>query len=295
MGQTNADTDFSAGRDPWLARLGDLRNVVRQQVVARQLDGHVRGTFGDADGRPLRVLDVGAGQGTQVLRLARLGHVVTAVEPDPLMRASFDKTTASLEDAAREHVTLLAGDLAKLASVTSPAAYDLILCHGVLMYLPESRTAIATLARAAAPGALVSVVARNGDALAWRPSVRHDWEAVVELLDEQEGALKQGRDPLYRNELGVQARGDRSADLLATFEDEGLRVEGWYGVRVATDDVSVDTPVPTPDELARIVDVEERLGRTDPYRRLGTLIHVVGRAPGGRMAPWPRARTSTAG
>ena len=32
-------------------------------------------------------------------------------------------------------------------------------------------------------------------------------------------------------------------------------------------------------ELARIIEVEERLGRTDPYRRLGTLVHVLARAP----------------
>jgi SAM-dependent methyltransferase len=279
MGQTTGDNSFSAGRDPWLARLGHLRNTVRQEVVARQLDAHLPGAFGDADDRPLRVLDVGAGQGTQAIRLAGLGHVVTAVEPDPHMRAAFEEATAALEDGTRQRVALLAGDLAELASVTSPAAYDLVLCHGVLMYLAESRTAIATLARCAAPGAVVSVVARNGDALAWRPSVRHDWEAAVTLLEEQERAVKEHRDPFYRNEIGVQARGDRIADLLATFEDAGLQMEGWYGVRVATDDVSVETHAPAPDELARIVEVEERLGRTDPYRHLGTLVHVIGRAP----------------
>ncbi|NUO35307.1 MAG: methyltransferase domain-containing protein, partial [Dermatophilaceae bacterium] len=152
-----ADNTFLAGQGPWLERLGNLRNVVRQELVTRQLAVHLpRG--------PLRVLDVGAGQGTQALRLARLGHAVTAVEPDGRMRAAFERAAAELTDAQRDRVTVLATDLAGLASVTQPTAYDVVMCHGVLMYLPESRSAVAALTRRVAPGGIVSVVARNGDA-----------------------------------------------------------------------------------------------------------------------------------
>lgn len=270
----HAGADFSTGLTPWLERMHNLRNVVRQQLVARQLDAHLPTTDG-----PLRVLDVGAGQGTQAIRLARLGHTVTAVEPSPQMRAAFARAATALEDEARERVTLLDGDVTALRHQTSPAAYDVVMCHGVLMYLPESGQAIAELARCAAPGALVSVVARNADALAWRPSMRHEWTAALNLLDEQEHASAEERDAFYINEIGVRARADRLDELVATFERERLRVEQWYGIRVASDDVAVDTPAPPPDELARIVEVEDRLGRTDPYRRLGTLVHVIARAP----------------
>jgi S-adenosylmethionine-dependent methyltransferase len=50
--------DFDGGRERWLARLDNLRNVVRQEVVARQLASHVGPP-------PRRVLDIGCGQGTQ--------------------------------------------------------------------------------------------------------------------------------------------------------------------------------------------------------------------------------------
>ncbi|HEX5969983.1 MAG TPA: methyltransferase domain-containing protein [Intrasporangium sp.] len=275
-----AAAGFSTGLAPWLERLDNLRNVVRQQLVARQLDAHLPTSEG-----PLRVLDVGAGQGTQALRLARLGHVVTAVEPSPQMRAAFARAAAALEDDARERVTLLDGDVTALSHLTSPAAYDVVMCHGVLMYLPEPGPAVAELARCAVPGALVSVVARNADALAWRPSMRHEWTAALDVLDEQERAFSDGTDARYVNEIGVRARADRLDQLVATFEREGLRVEQWYGIRVASDDVGVDTPVPPPEELTRIVEVEERLGRTDPYRRLGTLIHVIARPREAGPAP----------
>lgn len=58
--------------------------------MARQLDEQIAGRF--AVGRRLRVLDVGMGQGTQALRLARAGHQVTGVERDATMIAADRKS-----------------------------------------------------------------------------------------------------------------------------------------------------------------------------------------------------------
>src|SRR5579863_5187654 len=74
-----ADGTFGDGRPGWLGRLGNVRNVVRQEMISRQLGRHL-------PAQAARVLDVGAGQGTQSIRLARAGHRVLAVEPDPRMR-----------------------------------------------------------------------------------------------------------------------------------------------------------------------------------------------------------------
>src|SRR5581483_5800097 len=69
-----ADSTFGDGRPVWLGRLDKVRNVVRQEMISRQLDRHLRTP-------PARILDVGAGQGTQSIRLARVGHCVLAVSP----------------------------------------------------------------------------------------------------------------------------------------------------------------------------------------------------------------------
>ncbi|MEW1953263.1 methyltransferase domain-containing protein [Terrabacter sp. NPDC080008] len=266
------DNTFLAGQQHWLERLGNLRNVVRQELVARQLSAHL-------SARPLTVLDVGAGQGTQALRLARAGHVVTAVEPDPRMRAVFTEDAAALDEEDRARVSLVDADLAGLSDATRGTAYDVVLCHGVLMYLPESRAAVAALAARLAPGGLLSIVTRNGDAMAWRPAVRHDWPAAQAMLDEQRRAAQEGRDALYRNEIGVDARADSLASLHRNLEAAGLHVDAWYGIRVASDDVPLDAATPGPEELSVLLEVEERLGSTDPYRALGTLVHVLARAP----------------
>jgi SAM-dependent methyltransferase len=264
---------FVGGRGPWLQRLGNLRNVVRQEMVTRQLAAHL------PEG-PLRVLDVGAGQGTQALHLAALGHEVTAVEPDAGMRAAFLEAARLLPEEARVRVRLVAADVTALDRATSPAAYDAVLCHGVLMYLPAAGPAVSALASRLAPGGLLSLVARNGEAMAWRPALRRDWPATLAMLDELEAARAEGRDPAYRTELGVDARADTVTSLAAACAQAGLEVERWYGVRVATDGVPLDEPAPQGAELSALLKVEERLGRTDPYRQVATMLHVVARRPG---------------
>jgi len=54
----------------WVGHLGSVRDLVRQELVARQLAEHLPQP---AAGPVLRVLDVGCRQGTQAIRLARLG------------------------------------------------------------------------------------------------------------------------------------------------------------------------------------------------------------------------------
>ena len=66
-------TAFTAGERRWQARLGTLRDVVRQEMVARQLEQELPAP-------PVRVIDLGCGQGTQALRLARRGYDVTGVD-----------------------------------------------------------------------------------------------------------------------------------------------------------------------------------------------------------------------
>lgn len=57
---------------------GTLRGAVRFALLAEQLDGQL-------PAGPCRIVDVGGGAGHQAIRLARLGHVVTVVDPSSEM------------------------------------------------------------------------------------------------------------------------------------------------------------------------------------------------------------------
>ncbi|GMA89060.1 hypothetical protein GCM10025868_43100 [Angustibacter aerolatus] len=138
-------TTFDSGRQPWLRRQGLLRNVVRQHVVTRRLQVHL-------PAEPASVLDVGAGQGTQAIALAQAGHDVLGVEPDETMRAAFAAAAATQPPDVRARLQVVDGRLGALAEAIGERRFDVVCCHGVLMYLPSSREAVVEPQRPGRPG-----------------------------------------------------------------------------------------------------------------------------------------------
>jgi S-adenosylmethionine-dependent methyltransferase len=273
-GDTASSTTFGTGRPGWLAGLGNVRNVVRQHLIARQLDRHLPPA-------PARILDVGAGQGTQSIRLARAGYHVIAMEPDERMRAAFSTAVAGEACEVQQRLALHAASLGDLAASLDGMQFDAVLLLGVLMYLPSSRPVVAELAGHVACGGFLSLALRTTTSAAWRPAARQDWQAALAAFAENDAAREEQRDVRYTNEIGAAARADDLDALVELAAEHGLHLENWYGVRVAVDPDEVDPPPPDdPAELAALLAVEERLGSTDPYRQLGQLAHLILRKTG---------------
>ncbi|MFI6446509.1 class I SAM-dependent methyltransferase [Kitasatospora sp. NPDC050543] len=244
-----------------MERQGGLRNLVRQELVARQLAEQLAGRTGQ------RVLDIGCGQGTQALRLARAGHFVTGIDSDQATLGVAQSALAEEPAEVRGRVQLLSGDGHQCGRWFGARSFDVVLCHNVLMYLPDPDPMIASLARLLAPGGLLSLVARNRDALAMRPGVAGDWRAALDAFESDR----------YYNSVGLAARADRLADLTVTLAEVSVPLKHWYGVRVFTDNVPDDAALPVDGrQLAQLLEAEERAGRTDPYRQTAALLHVVG-------------------
>ncbi|MFD8719393.1 class I SAM-dependent methyltransferase [Streptomyces sp. NPDC059629] len=230
--------------------------------MARQLEEQIAGRF--AVGRRLRVLDVGMGQGTQALRLARAGHQVTGVEQDPTMIAAARENLAGEPQGIRERVRIVQGDGRDTGVHFLPGSFDVVLCHGVLMYVEEPDALLAGVARMLAPGGLLSLLVRNAEALAMRPGLAGDWAGALDAFDTVS----------YRNRLGLDVRADRLGTLTATLAGIGAPLHSWYGVRVFTDTASDDAEVPS--DVEALLAAEERAGRTDPYRSVAALLHLCG-------------------
>jgi SAM-dependent methyltransferase len=230
--------------------------------VARQLDEQIAGRF--PVGQRLRVLDVGMGQGTQALRLARAGHQVTGLEQDAKMLAVAREALAAEPEGIRSRVRLIEGDGRETGVHFLPGSFDVVLCHGVLMYVEEPDPLLAGLARMLAPGGLLSLLVRNADALAVRPGLSGDWAATLAAFDTD----------AYVNRLGLAVRADRLATLTSTLAGIGAPLHAWYGVRVFTDTAPDGTPVP--EDVETLLAAEERAGRTDPYRQVAALLHLCG-------------------
>ncbi|MFG2620320.1 class I SAM-dependent methyltransferase [Streptomyces sp. NPDC048507] len=232
--------------------------------MGRQVEEQIAHRF--PVGQRLRVLDVGMGQGTQALRLARAGHKVTGLEQDPAMLEAAREALAAEPAGIRDRVRLLEGDGRETGVHFVPGSFDVVLCHGVLMYVPEADAMLAGLARMLAPGGLLSLLVRNGDALALRPGLAGDWGKALSAFDTVD----------YTNRLGMDVRADRLADLTATLSGIGAPLAIWYGVRVFTDGTEAGGELPPDAELEALLAAEERAGRTDPYRSVAALLHLCG-------------------
>ncbi|CAM5677975.1 Methyltransferase domain-containing protein OS=Streptomyces tendae OX=1932 GN=GUR47_11620 PE=4 SV=1 [Streptomyces tendae] len=220
--------------------------------MARQLDEQIAGRF--AVGRRLRVLDVGMGRGGQALRLARAGHQVTGVERDTTMIAAAREALAGQPEGIRERMRIIEGDGRDTGVHFLPGSFDVVLCHGVLMYVEEPDPLLAGLARMLAPGGLLSLVVRNADALALRPGLRADWAGALAAFDTTN----------YRDRLGLDVRADRLSTLTATkLAGIGAPLHTWYGVRVFTD-TAPDGTAP-PDDFEALL-AAEASGPAGPTR-----------------------------
>ncbi|MEU1082112.1 methyltransferase domain-containing protein [Streptomyces sp. NPDC005908] len=222
--------------------------------MARQLEEQIVGRF--PVGRRLRVLDVGMGRGAQALRLARAGHQVTGVEQDAASITAARETFAGEPEGIRERMRIIEGQAGDTGVHFLPGSFDVVLCHGVLMDdVEEPDALLAGVARMLAPGGMLSLLVRNGDAAAMRAGLSGDWA----------GALAAFCPPTAS--YGLKR-------LTATLAGIGAPLHTWYGVRVFTDTVADD--VVLPDDLDAVLAVEDRAGRTDPYRGVASLLHLCG-------------------
>jgi SAM-dependent methyltransferase len=241
-----------------------LRDVVRQELVARQLREHlpppeVSGTA--------RIVDVGCGQGTQAIRLAAAGYQVTGVDRSAELLDHARRTADAEPEVVQQRLSWQRGDLFDFAAAHA-GEWDLVCCHGVLMYLSNLPDAVRALVSLARTGGLVSILTRNQAGIAMRAGMTRRWADALRGFDADR----------YTNWLGLaDVRADRPEAVQAALSAVGAEMVGWYGVRLFTDHWN-DEDIPA--DLDALLDAEEQAGRRDPYRRLTALTHTLARRRG---------------
>jgi len=250
------DDAFAPAVERWIGHLGSARDVVRQELVTRQLAQHLPPQGKD---RTVRVLDVGCGQGTQAIRLARQGYQVTGVDPSAELLAHATASTDAEPRDVRERLSWRQSDLFTLRD----EGWDVVCCHGVLMYLPDLEAAVTALVGLTRPGGLVSLLTRNQAGIAMRAGMTGKWREALDGFDTTH----------YTNRLGVvDARADRPDAVRAALEAAGAQVQEWYGVRLFTDHWDKQAP---PPDLDQLIAAEAEVGSRDPYRQVAALTHTL--------------------
>jgi SAM-dependent methyltransferase len=248
---------FEAGVDLWLSGLAFVRDAVRQELVRRQLSRHL----GEAP-PSLHVLDVGCGQGTQAIGLARLGHRVVGLDLSERLLDAARAAAGAQPGEVRDRLDFGVGDLLALSN-DHVRKYDLVCCHGVAMYLPSLDETVSALAAACRPGGLISLVTRNRAGIAMRAGMIRDWTGAVEGFDARH----------YRNRLGIDdVRADEPREVQDALARVGAITLEWYGIRLFTDHWAAERPDP---HFPQLLAAEEQAGLRDPYRSLAALTHTV--------------------
>ena len=237
----------------------DLRGRVRTEV----LDGHLVEHLAGGE----RIVDVGGGSAEQDVPLARRGHEVVVLDPSEAMLARARRRLDREPAEVRTRISLVLGDGERGDRTLGAGRFDLVCCHGVLMYLEDPVPLLRSLVGLVRPGGLLSIVATNRHALALRPGLRGDVGQALALLEGDR----------YRNGLGRSTRAD---DPVALGEQlRGLVAEPrcWYGVRTFTDAWEPHHDADDPDA---VIALEAAASRLDPYRQVSRLFHLVARRTG---------------
>jgi SAM-dependent methyltransferase len=117
--------------------------------------------------------------GTQLLRLVRNGHHVTGVDSSPVLLNELMRSLDGEPDDVRARVRTIQDDVENLPSLFDAESFDVVLCHGLLMYFadpglpdePELTTLLECEERAGASdpyrrvAALTHVIAGRGSAV----------------------------------------------------------------------------------------------------------------------------------
>lgn len=237
---------------------GSLRGRVRTHVIKEHLREHLAAP-------PLRIADVGGGAGNQSIPLARAGYDVTIVDPSPAMLERAELLIAEEDDDVARRLVLVQASGEDAPHELGGQRFGAVLCHGVTMYVEDPTPLVDALCALADADGIVSIVAKNVDALAARPALEGDWAGALSAFDGDRQI----------NGLGVDTRADRIDDLRDLLIARHVDPIAWYGVRLFTDGWTQDRPDPDSEDLVLAVELEA--SRRDPYRLLSRLFHLVGR------------------
>jgi SAM-dependent methyltransferase len=102
-----------------------VRDAVRQELVSRQLAAYLPTVTGELR---LSVADLGCGQGTQAIRLARLGYEVTGID------LSDELLDLARSAAGEEPDEVRADDPAEVAAALDSAGAERLCWYGVRLF-----------------------------------------------------------------------------------------------------------------------------------------------------------------
>lgn len=259
--QKNISSEFKGKTAQAFANHGEtVRGQIRYELVKRNLGSLVTGPN-------LLVADIGGGSAIDAIWLAGLGHQVIVAEPAEDQLARARKRIGHENESLARRISLRKESSRDLLENGEGGSYDLVLSHGVAMYLPDPAGFIGELVELAKPGGYVSLLEKGF------------YGAQAARIREQKyaEALSLSVTGKFLNHMGKNVTAFFPEQLEAIFSNLGMVDLAWSGIRVNRDaDYRLVNDV-SEDEMAQILDEELNLGLRPDTKGLGQMLHFIGR------------------
>lgn len=246
--------DFGSVGNAYQEYSEGVRGRLRHDLVFNTLVSHLKPKS--------TILDMGCGDGEISLRLGRVGHVVVGVDISAEMLNLAKARLQNEPSDVAERITFQHGNIDSFAS---GQGFDAVCCHGVLMYLDRSDSAIGKLTEHLLPGGLLSILSRNALSIGVREAFRGNFTAALAQIV--------SGDYISVGNLGISTRGDDPWSILQMMEDHNLTDCQWYGIRVFSDHLPSEMEE---ERFQQLLALETEVSRRDPYRSFGRLYHAIG-------------------
>jgi S-adenosylmethionine-dependent methyltransferase len=224
---------------PW----GRLRYAIVAHTLALSLDAG-----------PLRIVDVGGGDGGDALPLAAAGHDVTVL----------DSSGEMLALAAGAGLRTRAGDL----DTDLPTDNDVVLCHYVLQYRTELLADLKRLARMLRPGGVLSVIVPTAPGNVLAAAVRQGPRSAIDTLHA----------PMLRAvAFDREVRRFRIEEVTTALQEAGFSEPDMFGIRCVNDLITDEERKYDPEFYQDLLTLELELCATEPFRRIGMHTQFIAR------------------
>ena len=108
---------------------------------------------------PLRILDIGGGDGMDAIHYASLGHSVTLSDCSPTMLSAAKKTAE--EQGVADKLKFLQTGPEAVPDLCHEQPFDLILCHMMIEFVPDAQSFLASACTLLSTNGLLSVLDTN--------------------------------------------------------------------------------------------------------------------------------------
>ena len=259
---TRTDRSFDTIADHFEKKVyGGLKGDIRLAVLRRDIFAYCT-QMSQTLGRPLRILDVGAGLAQIAIELAAQGHalVINDISANMLEKAQANAESVEKDLDIRWYICPYQALEEKLASNTEK--FDLIMCHALLEWLAEPAAVMNFFDKHLSANGALSLCFYNPASFDYRNLIMGNFNLLdnSEYKADNEKSLTPNH-PVAKEEVESWLRAHEYQTILAS----GLRVFHDYAPlkRGGHND---------PDAVIRM---ELRYSQLEPYKWLGRYLHIL--------------------